>query len=235
MTTALVMGVGPGLGTALAKRFASGGLSVAVAARNSQRLEALLPELREQGAPAAEAFACDVANEVFVRETLREVIEALGVPRLVVFNAGTFVPKGLLETTPEEFENCWRTGCLGGFLVAQNAVRAMLEEAEPAADGTRGTLLFTGATASLRGGAGFHNLAVGKFGLRALSQSLAREFGSQGIHVGHVIIDGQIQAQSTDSRHLTPAAIAEQYWQLYQQPAGAWTQELDLRPYNESF
>lgn len=244
METALIIGVGPGLGTALAKRFARAGLHVAIAARNRSRLEALLPDLEALGAPAARAYACDITSEEFVHETFRNVTEALGVPRLVVFNAGSYIPKGLLDTELREFEHSWRSGCLGGFLVGQCAVRA-LYAAKPRADGTRGTLLFTGATASLRGSAGFHNVAVSKFGLRALAQSMAREFGPEGIHVAHVIVDGQIQspdynqgqegADNAEAVRLEPDAIAENYWHLHCQDRSAWTQELDLRPWQESF
>jgi len=146
-----------------------------------------------------------------------------------------------METSVEEFERCWKTACLGGFLVGREAVRAMLA-AKPGGR-HRGTLLFTGATASLRGGAMFHNLAVGKFGLRALAQSMAREFQPQGIHVAHVIIDGQIASERTgrsvaergEDAVLDPDAIAETYYQLHLQPPSAWTLELDLRPYVEKF
>lgn len=235
MSTALVIGVGPGLGAALAHRFAGEGMNVAVASRNLQRLETLLPDIRESGAPQAQAFACDVANEMFVEQLFHEVLEELGVPDVVIFNAGHFVHKGLLETTSEEFEYSWRVGCMGGFLVGRKAVHCMLTSGERDSTGALGTIIFTGATASLRGSTHFHNLAVGKFGLRALAQSMAREFGPQGIHIGHVIIDGQIQPETQDMNKLTPEAIAENYWQLYSQPPGAWTLELDLRPYDEHF
>jgi len=235
--TALILGTGPGLGTALARRFARAGLNVAVAARDARRLESLLPELREVGAADARAYACDVASAAFVREAFLHAGDELGVPRLVVYNAGTYAPGGLLETSPEEFERCWRSGCLGGFLAGQQTVQA-LQAAGPRPDGTLGTLIFTGATASLRGSARFQNLAVGKFGLRALAQCMAREFGPVGIHVAHVIIDGKIRAgdgPDPDDTRLAPDAIAESYWQLYCQPRSAWTQELDLRPWCEPF
>lgn len=235
--TALILGTGPGLGTALARRFARAGLNVAVAARDARRLESLLPELHETGAADARAYACDVASAGFVRAAFRGTCDELGTPRLVVFNAGVYEPAGLLETAPEDFERSWRTGCLGGFLVAQQAIRAM-QAAGVCADGTFGSLIFTGATASLRGGARFHNLAAGKFGLRALAQCLAREFGPAGIHVAHVIIDGRIRAEGeadADDDRLDPDAIAESYWQLHCQPRNAWTHELDLRPWREPF
>ena len=242
--TALIFGVGPGLGTAIARRCAAGGMNVAVSARDTNRLEQMLPELREAGAPDARAYGCDVASEHFVEEAFREVLDELDTPRLVVFNAGTFVRKGFVETEADEFEHCWRVGCMGGFLVARAAVRLM-QAAGPREDGSLGTIIFTGATASLRGGAGFHNLAVGKFGLRALAQSLAREYGPQGVHVGHSIIDGQIRAEHRGPGYteeergadalLHPEAIAEAYWNLHLQPRNAWTHELDLRPWVEMF
>lgn len=244
METALILGVGPGLGMAIARRCARGGLNVAVAARDTNRLEDALPELREAGAPDARAYGCDVASEHFVKEAFREVIEELGAPRLVVFNAGTFVRKGIVETEADEFEHCWRVGCMGGFLVGRAAISAM-EGAGPRADGTLGTIIYTGATASLRGGAGFHNLAVGKFGLRALAQSMAREFGPKGVHVAHSIIDGQIRAEHRGGQYsesergedalLHPEAIADAYWQVHCQPRNAWTHEFDLRPWAEKF
>lgn len=242
--TALIFGVGPGLGMAIARRCARGGMNVALAARDTNRLEEQLPGLREAGAPEARAYGCDVASEHFVEEAFREVLDELDTPRLVVFNAGTFVRKGVVETEAEEFEHCWRVGCMGGFLVGRAAVRLM-QEAGPRADGSLGTLIFTGATASLRGGPMFQNLAVGKFGLRALAQSLAREYGPKGVHVAHSIIDGQIHAEHRGGQYsegergedalLEPDAIAEAYWNVHCQPRSAWTHEFDLRPWVEKF
>jgi NAD(P)-dependent dehydrogenase (short-subunit alcohol dehydrogenase family) len=154
----------------------------------------------------------------------------------VVFNAGVFEPGSILSIAPGDFERCWRVGCLGGFLVGQAAAKRM------AAKGA-GTILFTGATASLRGSAGFANLAVPKFGLRAVAQSMARELGPRGIHVAHIIIDGQILSERNRSFEdergpdslLRPEAIAENYWNVLQQSRSAWTHELDLRPWSEKF
>lgn len=228
--TALIVGAGPGLGAALARRFKAAGMTVAVARRRADQLRPLVEEI------AAEPYACDATDPDAVAALFEGVAAALGPPDLVVYNSGAFRPGGVLEIEPRDFETCWRVGCLGGFLVGQHAARAML------ARGT-GTILFTGATASLRGSANFANLAVGKFGLRALAQSLARELGPRGVHVAHVIIDGQIRSE----RHadlvkerppdglLEPAAIAEAYYQLHRQPRSAWTHELDLRPWVERF
>ena len=233
--TAVIVGAGPGLGSALARRFARAGMKVAVARRS---IDKLAPLIRELGRNAS-AYACDATDEPAVRQLFASVIADLGTPALVVFNAGTFVRKGVLDTSVEEFELCWRVGCLGGFLVGREAARAMLtRNAEH-----QGTIIFTGATASLRGGALFQNLAVGKFGLRALAQSMARELQPQGIHVAHVVIDGQIEgerpgygaAERGKDAVLDPAAIAETYYQLPRQPRSAWSHEVDLRPYIEKF
>ena len=234
---AVVVGAGPGLGTALARCFARAGMRVAVARRSVAALSSLLTELGTN----AKGYACDATDERAVIDLFAAVARDLGPPRLVVFNAGAFVRKAIRDTTVEEFERCWRAGCLGGFLVGREAARAMLAAASP--DRHRGTLVFTGATASLRGGALFHNLAVPKFGLRALAQSMAREFQPQGIHVAHVIIDGQIEsdrpgrsvAERGADAVIAPNAIAETYYQLHRQPPSAWTLELDLRPYIEKF
>ncbi len=232
---AVVVGVGPGLGAALARRFAKAGMRVAVAARQRERLEPLGKEI------GGVAYACDATSEREVDGLFDKVAGELGMPHVVVYNASSFVRKGILETTLEDFERSWRVSCLGGFLVGRAAARLMLPRA--AAGGAGGTLLFTGATASLRGGALFHNFAVGKFGLRALSQSLARELQPKGIHVAHAIIDGQIAGERPGYRRedrgadavLEPDAIAEAYYQLHRQPRSAWTLELDLRPWVEKF
>ncbi len=231
---AIVAGVGPGLGSALVRRFAAAGMRVAAAARDEAKLAALLGEQPPGG--QVRAYGCDVADRDAVERLFERAASDLGEPELVVFNAGAFVRAGILEIDPGEFERCWRVGCLGGLHVGQAAARRM------AARG-RGTILFTGATASLRGGAGFANLAVPKFGLRALAQSMARELGPRGVHVAHVIIDGQIESERY--RHLlaergpdsllSPDAIAEAYLQLHLQHRSAWTFELDLRPWSERF
>jgi NAD(P)-dependent dehydrogenase (short-subunit alcohol dehydrogenase family) len=230
---AVIVGVGPGLGFALVRRFASAGMSVAMAARNRKKLEQLLEQAPLEG---ARAYACDATDRAAVDHLFAEVERDLGAPEVVVFNAGAFRPGGVLEIDPAEFEQCWRVGCFAGFLVGQAAARRMVREG-------RGTILFTGATAALRGSARFANLAVPKFGLRALAQAMARELGPGGIHVGHVIIDGQIRseryaqlaAERGSDALLEPDAVAEMYYQLHAQPRSAWTLELDLRPWSEKF
>lgn len=237
---AVIVGAGPGLGCALARRFGRAEMNVALGARDLARLELLATESAGIG-HGARAFTCDASDERSVENFFDEVRAEFGEPDVVVYNAGAFVPRGILDTTAEEFERCWRVGCMGGFLVGRCAARAMVARA--ANGGRGGTILFTGATASLRGGAGFHNLAVGKFGLRALAQSMARELQPKAIHVAHVIIDGRIRpsgsvrrtADEAGDATLDPAAIAEAYFQLYCQPRSAWTQEIDLRPWVERF
>ncbi len=230
---AVVVGVGPGLGWALVERFAAAGMDVVAAARNAGKIEGLA---RAEGGLEVRAEACDASKPAEVERLFATVAGELGVPSLVVFNAGAYERGGILDTTPEVFERCWRVDCFGGFLVGQAAARLMV----PAG---AGTILFTGATASLRGSAGFLNLAMPKFGLRAVAQSMARELGPKGVHVAHVIIDGQIDGERTrfllaergPDSILPPDAIAESYYHLHRQPRGAWTQEMDLRPWVEKF
>jgi NAD(P)-dependent dehydrogenase (short-subunit alcohol dehydrogenase family) len=226
----LVVGVGPGLGAALARRFAEGGFAVAVAARDGGKLAALAREI------GGRAYACDATDAASVNRLFDDVRRDLGAPSVAIYNAGAYAPGAVIDIEAAAFERCWRTLCLGGFLVGQGAAKHMVEAG-------RGTILFTGATASLRGGANFANLAVGKFGLRAVAQSMARELGPKGVHVAHVIIDGQIRSeryahletQRPPDGLLDPAAIAEAYWQLHNQPRSAWTLELDVRPWVEKF
>jgi len=232
MAAAVVIGAGPGLGWSLAKRFAQGGLRVVACSRDPARLE---PRAAADGVDVA-LESCDAAKPADVERVFAKVAREHGAPALVAFNAGAYERGGILDIRPEDFERCWRVGCFAGFLVGQAAARLMV----PAG---AGTILFTGATASLRGGAGFANLASPKFALRAVAQSMARELGPKGVHVAHVIIDGQIASEARaglaaergpDSL-LPPDAIAENYWNLHAQPRGAWTHELDLRPWVERF
>ncbi|HEX9791621.1 MAG TPA: SDR family NAD(P)-dependent oxidoreductase [Kiloniellales bacterium] len=222
---AVIVGAGPGLGAALARRFAKAGMTVAVARRNASKLGKLGKLATEIG---GKAYACDATDAAAVENLFAAVTRDLGTPVLAVFNAGAYRPGGILDIDPGDFEECWRIGCLGGLNVGQAALRRMV----PAG---AGTILYTGATASLRGSAGFANLAVPKFGLRALAQSMAREFGPKGIHVAHVLIDGQIGRDGGGVNKLGPSAIAEAYLHLYEQHPSAWAQEMDLRPNVEKF
>ena len=230
---ALVIGVGHGLGSALAHRFAQAGMRVAVAARNAEKLQALVQDICDKGAHAR-AYGCDAQWEPSVKEVFQRVDNELGTVDLVVYNVEHFVPGGILEIEASAFEECWRAMCLGGFMVGKEAAKRMVPR-------KRGTIIYTGATAATRGRDGYINLAVGKFGNRALAQSLARELGPKGIHVAHVIIDGGIL--SSRSRpgaveamsSLFPGEIANSIFHLYQQHPSAWSQEIDLRPWVEKF
>ena len=232
---AAILGVGPGLGAAVARRFAREGFAVALMARNEDGLSGIRQEIEEDGG-AALSISADATDPASVEKAFGRVREGLGDPEVFVYNAGAFQMGGILEIPPDRFDECFRANCAGAFYAAQQVLPAMVEAG-------RGTILLTSATASLRGSARFSALAVGKFGLRALAQSMAREFGPQGIHVAHVVIDGQINTPRVSERFpdreahtmLSPDAIAETYWQLHIQDHTAWTLELDLRPAVESF
>lgn len=232
---AVIVGVGPGLGWSLTRRFAGAGMRTVVAARNADKLKNLASQAGEHS-DRIHPHACDVTKHADVAALFAATATQFGEPNVVIFNAGAFEMAGILDIAPEAFERCWRVGCFGGFLVGQAAARVMVALGS-------GTIIFTGATASLRGGARFANLAVPKFGLRALAQSMARELGPKNVHVAHVIIDGQIDSeryhhlaeQRGPDSLLPPEAIAETYYQLHRQPRGAWTHELDLRPWIEKF
>lgn len=232
---AAVVGVGPGLGLAVARRFARGGYALGLMARSEAKLAPMAAELAAEGHRAL-ALATDATSAASVSASFAALSERLGAPEVLVYNAGAFQMGGVLELTPEKFEECWRANCMGGFLAAQSALPGMLARG-------KGTVIFTGATASLRGGARFSALAVGKFGLRALAQSMAREFGPKGVHVAHVVVDGMIDTarvrammgERPAGSALSPEALAETYWHLHEQPSSVWTLELDVRPAVEKF
>jgi NAD(P)-dependent dehydrogenase (short-subunit alcohol dehydrogenase family) len=232
---AAVLGVGPGLGASVAHRFAREGFAVALMARSKQSVAGSREEIEGDGGTAlpVPTDATDPASIASAFETIRADLDD---PEVFVYNAGAFELGGILEIEPERFDECFRANCAGAFYAAREVLPAMVERG-------RGTILLTGATAALRGSARFSALAVGKFGLRALAQSMAREFGPQGVHVAHVIIDGQINTPRVRGMYpdreehtvLSSDAIAETYWQLHSQDPTAWTLELDLRPSVERF
>jgi NAD(P)-dependent dehydrogenase (short-subunit alcohol dehydrogenase family) len=232
---AVILGAGPGLGAAIARRFAREGFAVGLMARREKSLSAVREEIEDANGTIL-AVETDATDAESVAQAFDRVREGLGNPEVFVYNAGAFQMGGILNLTPEQFDECFRANCSGAFYGAQQVLPAMLEKGS-------GTIILTGATASLRGSAKFAALATGKFGLRALAQSMAREFGAQGIHVAHVVIDGQIdtpqlrelQPDREESTTLSPGAIAETYWQLHTQDPRAWTLELDLRPAVEKF
>jgi NAD(P)-dependent dehydrogenase (short-subunit alcohol dehydrogenase family) len=235
MSVAAVLGVGPGLGAAIARRFAGEGFAVALMSRREESVAAVREELEDSGGEAL-PVTTDATDPDSVTAAFERVRAELGDPEVFVYNAGAFQMGGVLEVSPAKFDECFRANCAGAFYAAREVLPAMVEAG-------RGTVLLTGATASMRGSARFSALAVGKFGLRALAQSMAREFGPQGVHVSHIIVDGQIntpriQEMSPDREDhtmLSPEAIAETYCQLHAQDRTAWTLELDLRPAVESF
>ncbi len=232
---AAILGVGPGLGAAIARRFAREGFAVGLIARSEESLSATREEVESAGGQAL-AVQADATDAASVVSAFEEVRGSLDDPEVFVYNAGAFRMGSVLDVSPEDFDDCFRANCSGAFYGAQQVLPAMVEWGH-------GTILLTGATASMRGSANFAALATGKFGLRALAQSMAREFGPQGIHVAHVIIDGQINTpkvreMSPDREEhtmLSPDAIAETYWRLHTQDPTAWTLETDLRPAVESF
>ena len=239
--TAVILGVGPpkGLGAAIARRFAREGFRVTIMGRSADKLEASASELRAMGANVT-AVVGDVTDEALVRATVAKADAPDAPIEAAVFNAGGNWPQGFLQMDQEFLEGMWRTNVLAGFFFAKAAIEAMLPRG-------RGVLIFTGATASMRGRANFGGFASAKAALRALAQSAAREFGPQGIHVAQVIVDGAIdgdrintfipglkEARGADGL-LDPDAIAESYWTLFCQQRSAWTHELDVRPWSESW
>jgi NAD(P)-dependent dehydrogenase (short-subunit alcohol dehydrogenase family) len=227
--TALIVGAGSGLSASLARLFAHEGMAVALAARTPDKLSALATET------GATTLACDASDAAQVERLFSSVDAQLGSPSVVVYNPSRRV-RGLIEALdPAEVQRAWMVGCFGGFLVAQQAVRRMMNAG-------RGTILFTGATASVKGFAQSAGFAMAKFALRGLAQSLARELAPKGIHVAHIVIDGGIASSYAKSaeerasdRFLDPDAIAREYLHLHRQHRSAWTWELELRPHTENF
>jgi NAD(P)-dependent dehydrogenase (short-subunit alcohol dehydrogenase family) len=236
--TAAIIGAGDFIGSAIARKFAAEGYTVFAGRRTSDKLAALKKDI-ESGGGRCESRALDARKEEDVTAFLNEA-DSHAPLEVCVFNPGANVNFPLLETTERVFRKVWEMACYAGFLTGREAARLMLPRG-------KGTILFTGATASLRGGKGFAAFAGAKHALRALAQSMARELGPEGIHVAHVVIDGAIDTafirENFPERYalkekagiLDPDAIAENYWRLHLQPRSAWTQELDLRPWSETF
>ncbi len=235
----LVVGAGDALGGAIAKRFAREGYLACVARRNADKLGELTGAIEKAGGSAI-AYGCDARREEQVVALFDQIENEHGPIDVLVHNIGGNVRESILDATAQKFFKTWEMACMAGFLTGREAARRMVPRG-------RGTILFTGATASLRGGAGFAGFAAGKAGLRMVAQSMARELGPKGIHVAHVIIDGGIDTAfiraNFPARYalkeregiLNPDHIAENYWTLHQQPRDAWTFELDLRPWIENW
>lgn len=235
-----VIGAGDFIGAAIARRFAAGGYAVLAGRRNGDKLAPLVAEIEAAGGRCT-SRALDARNEEAVAEFLAEA-ERTAPLEVCVFNVGANVNFPLLETTERVFRKVWEMACCAGFLAGREAARLMLPHG-------RGSILFTGATASLRGGSGFAAFASAKFGLRAVAQSMARELGPRNIHVAHLVIDAGVDTAWVRERRrerlgkdsvepdelVDPSSIAETYWQLHLQPRDAWTHELDLRPCRETW
>ena len=236
--TAVVAGVGPGLGESLVRTFVAEGCSVGMFARSGETIEDLEADLDESDAVPGEAIAVptDVTDEAQVREGFERVREAFGPVDVLVNNASAGSWKGLLDASAEEFARPFEVNGVGAFHCSREAVSDMLEN-----DG--GTVIFTGATSAVRGRGGAIGFSAAKFAARGMAESMARELGPEGIHVAHVVVDGQIANPRTLSREsdrdretfLDPDAMAESYWHLVEQDRSAWTLELDLRPHVEEF
>jgi NAD(P)-dependent dehydrogenase (short-subunit alcohol dehydrogenase family) len=236
---AVVIGAGDATGGAIAKRFARGGYTVCAVRRSADKLQPLVDEIRAAGGEA-HGFGTDARNEDEVNALFDDIEARIGAIEVFVFNIGANVPSSILEETARKYYKVWEMACFAGFLTARKAARCMAPRG-------KGTMLFTGATASLRGAANFGAFAGAKAALRALAQSLARELGPRGIHVAHVVVDGAIDTafirENFPERYalkeqggiLNPDHIADSYWMLHSQPRDAWTHELDLRPWMEKF
>ncbi|KIV74234.1 Short-chain dehydrogenase, associated with 2-hydroxychromene-2-carboxylate isomerase family protein [Pseudomonas sp. FeS53a] len=233
----LVIGAGDATGGAIAKRFAREGYIACVTRRSADKLQALVDEIRAEGGQAF-GFGSDARKEEEVNALVEQIERDIGPIEAFVFNIGANVPCSILDETPRKYFKIWEMACFAGFLTSQAVAKRMVTR-------ERGTLLFTGATAGLRGAAGFAAFAGAKHAIRALAQSMARELGPRNIHVAHVVVDGAIDtafirdtfpdlyARKDQDGILDPAHIADNYWFLHSQPRDAWTFELDLRPWME--
>lgn len=235
----VIIGAGEATGGAIARRFAREGYIVCATRRNADALTPLVDSITKDGG-TAHAFGCDARDEDAMTALFNQIEQDIGPVAVTVFNIGANVRFSITETTARVYRKVWEMAAFAGFLAGREAARVMLPRQQ-------GTIIFTGATASLRGSSGFSAFAGAKFALRALAQSMARELGPQGIHVAHSIIDGAIDTdfirENFPDRYalkdrdgiLNPDHIAEQYVQLHRQPRDAWTHELDLRPWLETF
>ena len=242
---ALVVGAGDATGGAIARAFAREGYATCVTRRHADKLAPLVAQIEAAGG-TAHAFGSDARKEDEVVALVERIEREVGPIEVLVFNIGANVPESILTETARKYFKVWEMACFAGFLNAREVARRMVARSMPAG-GHRGTIVFTGATASLRGGARFAAFSGAKMALRALAQSMARELGPEGIHVAHPVIDGAIDTEFIRTQFperyalkaqdgiLNPEHIAQQYVMLHRQPRDAWTHELDLRPWCEKF
>ena len=231
---AVVIGVGPGLGAALARRFAAA-YSVAILARRAGYLKELAAELRQSGSTVLD-LTCDVSDEKHIAEAFGAIRGNLGEVEVLLYNAGSGAFGSIREITPTQYEADWRVNAFGAFVAAKEVVPAMIARG-------RGTMLFTGATAGVKAGPKSVSFGPAKFAMRGLAQALARDLGPKGIHVAWINVDGSIDIPGArglkpslkDADFLKPEAIAETYWHLAHQDPSAWTMELEVRPFKEKF
>jgi len=235
----LIMGAGDAIGSAIARKFAHQGHIVCMARRNGDKLTSLVNELQGQGLQA-HAFSCDARKEEEVEALFAQIESTYGKLEVVIFNIGANVPMSILDTSSRKFFKIWEMACFAGFLTGREAARSMTQHG-------RGTIIFTGATASVKGSAGFAAFASAKHGLRALAQSMARELGPKNIHVAHVVIDAAVETEwikanvpnydaiADKEGIVQPDDLANNYLMLHQQPRNAWTFELDCRPWIEKW
>jgi len=236
---ALVIGAGDATGGAIARRFAREGFTACVTRRNADKLAPLVARIEAEGGKAR-AFGSDARKEEAMAALVDTIEREVGPIEVAAFNIGANVRFPIRETTSRVYFKVWEMACFAGFLMGREVAKAMVPRG-------RGTILFTGATASVRGSAGYSAFSGAKHALRALAQSMARELAPQGVHVAHVVIDGAIDTEFIRTNFparaalkdqdgiLNPEAIAEVYWQLHRQPRSAWTHEMDLRPWMETW
>lgn len=238
----VIVGAGDYIGAAIARRFASGGYTVCLGRRNGEKNDALVKEINAAGSQAY-SYTLDAREESQIEQRFAAIENEIGPIAVVISNAGGNVNFPILETTERVFYKVWKMACLSGFLTGREAAKYMLPR-------QRGSIFFTGATASLRGSSGFAAFASAKFGLRALAQSMARELGPENIHVAHLVIDSAVDTAFVRERFIdrginpdelpadtlmNPNSVAESYWMLHNQSRDAWTQEMDIRPFAEKF
>lgn len=235
----LVVGAGDAIGSAIVRSFAREGLEVVGVRRNGEKLQPLVEEMKKEGL-TVHGWSCDARKEEQIQELFKRVESEIGALEVVIFNVGANVPLKVLETDTRKFYKIWEMACFAGFLTGREATKYMTERG-------RGTIIFTGATASVRGSAGFGAFAMAKHGLRAFAQSMARELGPENIHVAHVLIDAAVDTpwiQENVLPHMkerkandivAPESIGTAYVNLYKQTPDAWTFEMDLRPWCEKW